>query len=234
MRLDVLHFTKPLAPEKFRALVSRVSPERRERIHRFHRWQDAHRALYSRLLLQAVAAESLRVSPDSLSFANDEQGKPALAGHAGFHFNLSHSGSWVACASGDSPLGIDVEHIRPLDPDWLESVLSAEEHLAMEACPTAGQTRQFFIFWTVKESYSKALGLGLALPFHSLTVRFATPGEATVWLDKQPVADWFFHPMHLDAAHPVCLCSRARGFPTFNDWSIEKLMYVFTKYLKRE
>ncbi len=229
MRLDVLHFTKPLASENFETLLSMVGPGRREQIGRFRRWQDAQRTLFSQLLLRAVAAESLRISPEFLSFANEKQGKPVLASHAGFHFNLSHSGSWVACASGDSPLGVDVEHLRPLDPDLLESVLSAEERLTMEACPAAGQARQFFLYWTVKESYGKALGLGLSLPFRSLTVRVVSRREVKVWLDERPVADWFFHCMHLDAAHPFCLCTRDKYPPALNDWSIEQLLHFFAK-----
>jgi 4'-phosphopantetheinyl transferase len=223
MRLDALRFTQPLASENFCELLAMVDPARREQIRRFKHWQDAHRALFSQLLLRAVAADSLLVSPDSLSFTNDEQGKPVLASQAGFHFNLAHSGSWVVCASGDLPLGVDVEHIRPPDPDLLEAALSVEERLVMDAFPAAWRARQFFLYWTVKESYSKAMGLGLSLPFHSLTVRFVSQCETKVWLDERPIADWFFHCRRLDAAHPFCLCTRAKDAPDRNDWSIEEL-----------
>ncbi len=41
-----------------------------------------------------------------------EKGKPVLNGKTGIHFNLSHSGTYVAGVFSDEEVGIDVEQIR--------------------------------------------------------------------------------------------------------------------------
>ena len=47
-----------------------------------------------------------------LFFKFGEKGKPVLNGKTGIHFNLSHSGRYVAGVFSDEEVRIDVEQIR--------------------------------------------------------------------------------------------------------------------------
>ena len=50
--------------------------------------------------------------PDMLECTED--GKPFLPGLPDIHFNLSHSGDYIACAFSDQEVGLDLqEHSRP-------------------------------------------------------------------------------------------------------------------------
>lgn len=89
-----------------------LSPEKRQRIDRL---PPRHRlaSLCADGLTREMLAETLHCTPEEVAFTYTAAGKP-LTEDA--HFSVSHSGSVVACAVSDVPVGIDVERIRPVPP----------------------------------------------------------------------------------------------------------------------
>ncbi|MBQ9121082.1 MAG: 4'-phosphopantetheinyl transferase superfamily protein [Clostridia bacterium] len=89
-------------------------------------------------------------------------GKPYLAG-ASLHFNLSHSEGFCACAISDVPVGIDVEAIRPKEPDFMkrmaERMFTDEE--ARELAASGFSAEVFFEIWVKKEALVKRSGVGI-------------------------------------------------------------------------
>ena len=82
-------------------------------------------------------------------------------------FNLSHSGDAVLVGvSLHSPLGVDIELVRDV-PDFLTI---AKRHFAPseveELLRLAPEQRRegFYVTWTRKEAFVKALGLGFSFP----------------------------------------------------------------------
>ena len=98
-----------------------------------------------RLLGQAY--EELFNEPLPLISAT-EQGKPFFPTRPDIFFSLSHSGNFVLCALSDTPVGIDIEKIRPLKPGIDERVRSQEERTCFD----------FFSSWVLKESFIKWQG----------------------------------------------------------------------------
>lgn len=227
LSVDMIRSATPLHPSIMNRGLKRICSERRRRIQRFHHWQDAQRSLLSELLLRAVASERLTLPPDSITILSPDHQKPVLRDQNRFHFNLSHSGDWVLCASSDSPLGIDVERIRPLDLTLLQSVLSESERRIPQSDDPDRNLRRFYSIWTIKESYAKALGLGLSLPFHNLNVHF--PAQSAPFLeDKDPQnGKWTIHFQALDTDHPCSLCSQSSLPPRYRLWSTEDLLNQF-------
>ncbi|MDO5418426.1 MAG: 4'-phosphopantetheinyl transferase superfamily protein, partial [Lachnospiraceae bacterium] len=107
--------------------------------------QTGHRNAAS---LSAVEAE----------LAKDEKGKPYLLHHPEIHFNISHGGDMAVCAVGSQALGADVEKIRPARRSIIKKMLTDREKKHLESCREEEIDREFFRFWTLKESYAKALG----------------------------------------------------------------------------
>ena len=97
-----------------------------------------------------------RISP---IFARDGNGKPVLQNSA-LHFNLSHSGDFVACAVYDSPVGIDIEALRDISPTALKRICTAQEQ-AYICADNSFDSARFLQVWTAKEAYLKYLGCGL-------------------------------------------------------------------------
>ena len=118
---------------------------------------------------------SLR-EPESISLEYNPWGKPALA--AGFadsdiRFNLSHSHGVAAYAiARGREVGVDVEMLRPdfASGGIAERFFSRTEIESLRSLPREHQTRAFFVCWTRKEAYVKALGCGLSIDLGSFDV----------------------------------------------------------------
>lgn len=110
-----------LREESFRQLLPLLSMERQEYIAGFKGMEDRLSGLFGGLLIRWLIMERTHLANHQLTFRRDEFGKPFLAGRENIHFNLSHSGEWVAAALDSQPVGVDVEAVEPLDFDVLRT-----------------------------------------------------------------------------------------------------------------
>lgn len=152
----------------FAAALAAVSPERQEKVQRLRFDRDRRLSLAAGILLRhALRAAGV---PYPAAICRGAQGKPYLAGQ-GIHFNLSHAGEWAVCAVAPCPIGCDVEQIRPVEPALAKRFFCPEEQadIACQPTPEARYDR-FFRYWTLKESFLKATGLGLSLPLNAFTI----------------------------------------------------------------
>lgn len=99
-------------------------------------------------------------------------GKPYIEEYPDFHFSLSHSGHFVVLATGDGPVGIDVqEHDERTNVKALsERFYSDAEIEYLENIPDEAEKRAaFFRLWAAKEAYIKMTGNGLREELNSFT-----------------------------------------------------------------
>ena len=84
-------------------------------------------------------------------------------------FNLSHTTGLVACAVALSDdVGIDIEwNRRPAPIAVARRFFTDAEAAAILSLPSSERDERFFLYWTLKEAYVKAKGVGLLLPFDS-------------------------------------------------------------------
>ena len=87
-------------------------------------------------------------------------GKPYLKEYPLIHFNISHCMGLAVLAIGDCTVGIDAECVRPYREPLLKRVLSDAELRQMKEAGESEREELFFRFWTLKESYVKAVGCG--------------------------------------------------------------------------
>lgn len=110
-------------------------------------------------------------------FTLGPHGKPYLKRHPGIYFNISHCRGLVCCAVGDCEVGIDAEPVRPCREALFKKVLSREEWCQMEEAAEAMRPELFFRFWTLKESYVKAVGCGITIPLKEISFQIGTQEE---------------------------------------------------------
>ncbi|MFG0834679.1 4'-phosphopantetheinyl transferase family protein [Aeromonas bivalvium] len=156
-----------LAPALLQTLESELNPVQHLQ------WQGVvqpHRRrefLISRVVINRLLAQRLGQDPQKLQFCSGPHGKPMLAGQGSqrCHFNLSHSGDWLAIAIGEQgPIGVDLELGRrarsPLP--LAQRFFAPAEYQYLAALPKAQQAGSFYRLWSRKEAVLKAHGGGIA------------------------------------------------------------------------
>lgn len=147
--------------------------EETERLERFVFEKDQWCLLASRKLTRDMF---IRIHPSTRwsdwIWTPDEMGKPQLIHpeySAQWRFNMAHTRNAVATLiSQEQAVGVDLESWdRPVQHlELAKRFFSKEEHNALrefEEEPEELQ-RRFFAYWTLKEAFVKALGLGLRFP----------------------------------------------------------------------
>ncbi len=158
---------------RFARLLETVPDQRREKVLAFRLDSARRLSLGVGLLLNAaLAAEGLKADEIRVT----EYGKPFFPALQDFHFSLSHSGERVLCAVSGKPVGCDIEAPGRYDPKIARRFFHPSESAWLFSLPEEEQPAAFLRLWTCKESYVKALGLGLNQPLDSFAVR---PGEPT-------------------------------------------------------
>lgn len=168
-------------------LQATLSADEKARAERFRFAKDKNHYTVARGLLRELLGKYLQQAPDSLEFSYGPHGKPALAGKnasSGISFNLSHSfGLAVYAFAKGRDLGIDVERVQPesAGEDIARRFFSPREVGDLRSLPPEARTEAFFLCWTRKEAYIKALGTGLYAPLDTFSVNLR-PGEPAEFL----------------------------------------------------
>ena len=192
--------------------LSRYLPETtKEKLSRIINAAAYERSLLGELLSRYSIHEFSGMDINSIRVHTGDKGKPYLDGYQGIHFNVSHSGDIVACAVSRSDVGIDVEHKRKVNLRVAERFFSASEYQDLMALAEPDRQEYFFLLWTIKESYLKAIGSGLTKNLNSFTVQKA--GDKFI-LTGDPYARSFSVKSYiLPAGTCLSVCSMDGNFP---------------------
>lgn len=129
----------------------------------------------SRVLLRATLTEATRgiVPPGAWAFGANAHGKPLVTSPVGvgMRFSLSYTSTLIAIAvSQKHELGVDIETIPSTISEVPWQVLTQAERQFIRALPPAEQFAEFLNIWTIKEAYTKYLGVGASLDFRKVEV----------------------------------------------------------------
>ena len=197
-------------PLQMQSLIAILPTEKQKRINRFIHKEDAVRTLTADILSRLMICSRLNIKNSNIQLIHNKYGKPLLQGNDRLYFNNSHSGHWVLCAISDSPVGVDVEIISEIDFDIARHCFSEQECLDLFAHKEEARKDYFFDLWTLKESYIKAVGLGLSLPLSSFTIR---KDRHRIHLDTQnEFNNYYFKQYPIDPAYTMSVCSQQDHF----------------------
>ena len=195
-----------------------LTADERERQARFRFARDQRRFLVTRALVRTVLSRYAAVRPEDWAFSTGPRGRPAISGpgSGALEFNISHSADLVLLGvTSGRTLGIDTESFvaREADIEGLDRYFAPEESAALLALPPGERRRRFFELWTLKESYIKARGMGLAIALDAF--RFELTGQRGLTLHMRPeLGDspgrWRLWQLDLRADYLAGVCA-ARG-----------------------
>lgn len=204
-------------PEQRATLLAVLSADEKERLERLQFEQDRQLFLAAHALLRLVLSRLADVAPHAWRFCADPHGRPEIAAPPSrLRFTLSHTRALAACAvTFDGDIGLDVENTsRRVTIETADRFFSPRETRALRRAPGSAQPSRFFEYWTLKEAYLKARGLGLSLPLDRFSVYRDRQG---VWriafappVDDDP-ARWCFWSWRIGDVHQAALATAPAG-----------------------
>ena len=202
----------------YRALLS---PAEIERNGRFIFAAGRHQDLITRALVRTtLSAYHSDVAPHAWQFTSGPYGRPEIAAprcHPALHFSLSHTDGLIAClVAAEREIGVDVEDTaRSVSLETLaERYFSPPEARALRALPPEARRQRFFEYWTLKEAYVKARGLGLQLPLDRFSFHLEAGQPIRIsFADglRDDPASWQFQLLRPTPRHRLALAIRCAG-----------------------
>ncbi|MBQ9887503.1 MAG: 4'-phosphopantetheinyl transferase superfamily protein [Lachnospiraceae bacterium] len=145
-----------------------LMPEyRRKRIDALRFEKDKRMSLGAGILLAYALPDY-----DTGNMLFEKSGRPYIA-DCPYYFNLSHSGNLAMAAVSSHRVGCDVEEIKEYNEKLAKRFFHENEYLMLKNTDDESErTRLFYRLWTLKESFIKAVGLGLSLPLDEFEIAF--------------------------------------------------------------
>lgn len=199
---------------EYRALLT---AEERGQEFRFYFPDDQRRYLVTRAMVRTVLSRYLDIDPADWRFANNKYGRPAIANFSpdecGLRFNISHTRGLIALGvTQGRELGVDVENVvtRDVSIDIADRFFAPAEVAELANVPPERQQDRFFEYWTFKESYIKARGMGLSIPLGQFSFHYPHERAVHIAIDPELGDDanrWSFWQYRPTSAHLLAVCA---------------------------
>ncbi len=198
-----------------------LSPEELAQEPRFYFSKDRRCYLVTRALVRTVLSKYVNLSPREWAFSRSAYGRPEIENTSvqgeRLSFNLSHTSSMIVLAvSRQRALGIDIEnyHRRKGTMDLARRYFAAQEAGALSQAPGHQLQCRFFEYWTLKEAYVKARGLGLSIALDKFSFSYPAAGKIEMFAEPDLGDDcrrWQFWQFKLDPGYLIALCAERRA-----------------------
>lgn len=215
-------------------LASRcIQLEEKERIQKFAFKADAKSSMVGRLMMRKFAHLATGDAYDKIIIIRDKNGRPEIKNKPfAIDFNVSHQGKYTVLAGEvghNATIGVDImslEHKtghqlkeffrlmhRTFTTDEWNTILSS--HLDEK------RSAMFFRHWCLKESYTKAIGVGITTDLRRIAFKLGTLSlsqdkpcaDTTVEVDGAQDTTWSFHEWLLDPEHCVSVALQSPDMP---------------------
>lgn len=202
LKTDILH-----NQDIFQREYEKMPEYRKEKIDHVHSIKDKILSLGAGILLQkGLRAAGIEEKQTKIAFG--ENGKPYLADYENFFFSLSHSGDYAMASFADTQTGCDIELIKKANMKVARRFYSADElHTLEKEMDEQKQTELFYRLWTLKESYIKLTGQGMALALDSFTIHLSD--FVTIAVDGEP-QNVLFEEFEIDH-YRAAVCTRVNS-----------------------
>jgi 4'-phosphopantetheinyl transferase len=206
---DPSRATDPGLRREYRDLLP---PAERQKCDRYRVPERRLGALVTRALVRTTLSHYCpAVAPREWEFVEIDNGRPELVPGLTalpLRFNLSRTDGLIACAVTLShAIGVDVEAI---DPSRRMAAIMDRYFAPAEQQDVGPDWERFYTYWTLKEAYAKARGVGLSIPLNAVAFDLAAPIRITFdpRIEDDP-ARWHFAvrrptPRHLLAVAIDC------------------------------
>lgn len=203
--------------EKIRLLMEKTEERRREKILRMKNTGQKTRSLAAGILLHDALCETLDLEEDAppFFFEYTERGKAYLPEEPHVHFNLSHSGEYVCCAVGDEPVGVDIQEKLKGKEKIAERFFTPGDRQMLRGLAEKEREDLFFRMWSVKESYVKLTGEGMARGLSGFEIDWR---KNRIFEKNEEKAAAYFAERELAEKYRLCVCSFTERKVLWREW----------------
>lgn len=159
-----------LTDSEYEKWFSLMETEKQNRVEALKFSQDKKQIVCGEMLARTMIAKRQNTDYKNLTFLTGEFGKPKVNGF-NINFNISHSNELVVCCVDESPIGVDIEKIKPINSKvalrfWNDNdfqyVFGCQKSVYSPKKAYDNRTlMRFFEIWTRHEAMAKCSGLGL-------------------------------------------------------------------------
>ena len=206
--------------ELTKAYQNLMTPEEKVQQQRFRFAKHQHQYLVTRALVRTTLSRYCsNVKPGEWRFVKNDYGKPEIIASEGMpplRFNLSHTENLIICGVVlEQEIGVDVEYMerKGTSVDIADRFFSQQEVDDLYTLVETQRLSRFFDYWTLKESYIKARGMGLSLPLEQFTFHLLEHEPLHISFDSKLRDDpnrWQFWLLQPTAHHKAAI-SVSRG-----------------------
>lgn len=196
-----------------------LDPGEKARAARFRFDHLQHSFVITRGVLRTLLGHYLDVPSVSVRFKYGSRGKPELAAPSPIDFNVSHSGGLAVFAfTIGCKVGVDIEQIRALHDmqSIADRFFCSDEATELMSLMANQRKLGFYLCWTRKEAYIKAMGDGLSARLDSfrVTLRPGQPAQLIHLADSGSSAEeWTLHDLQLAPNYAAALAYHDRERP---------------------
>ena len=161
---DLFGVDLAIADAAYHLFFEMLSAQERDRMMRLIKSDHQRNFVAARGALRSCLAQCVDCDPKSLVFMYGSHGKPMLLDYPELQFNVSHShGRALIGVARERAIGVDLEQVREM-PRMLaisKRFFIGSENEAIRRVAEEVRSQRFFEYWTCKEAYLKATGVGL-------------------------------------------------------------------------
>lgn len=204
-----------------------IQPEEKTRLAKFVFTKDFKSSLIGRLMMRKFVADNCGLDYASVRFGRDDRGRPFLiqpSEGVKISFNVSHQGDYAVFAGelGDFQLGVDVMKLEYTGGKSLQEFFrimnrnfsTLEWRQIYNSLNPKEQLNIFCRLWSLKESYTKAIGLGITVKLSDISFKLGTPlsvnsyvQDTELYVKGQHFTNWCFSETLLDDNHCVAVAT---------------------------
>lgn len=208
----------------YNMLEKAVSVEKRKKSKNFRFFDDSKRCICAEAIMRYYLIKYFCINNSDIEIIYNEYGKPFLK-KIPLYFNLSHSGKWVVCAWSENEIGVDIEKIDKINFDIATSFFCKEEIDYIKSDVENEQCKKFIQMWTLKESYIKYIGKGLAIPLNSFCVK-KNADRFNIEFDGN-IESVFLKQLEFSDGYYLTECSEDESIMEVYEITVEELVKVF-------
>lgn len=161
-KIDRFYATNETLLHVLKECWSVISENEKRRAEKFISASNRETFIFAHAALRVCLSKYIRLKPEDIQFDTDKNSKPFIPGNP-VYFNISHANkAFVIAVAKRNYVGADIEEIvEKSDVRSIATHFFSKEEQNFIFSDEQGTEERFFLLWTRKESFLKAIGTGM-------------------------------------------------------------------------